>query len=230
MVENRVSCASATPSYWRRLLLFADNQLFTHVLMRQITLGGELADQAVLELFCPPRSPRRGLSTSTRPPSWGRCFAVGSDGWAGFPRSFLYDPARPAPSGVDAQLKVADGQLYVRPAHGMNRTDESTSNDAGWIETGDLVELTADRVLFAGRAGDMINVGGNKVRPAVVEQAIRAVPGVIDVRVYGRSSSIAGQWSPARSCRPSGKTPQQPSRRQLLKPAEPPCSRTSVRV
>ena len=75
----------------------------------------------------------------------------------------------------------------------MNRTDESTSNDAGWIETGDLVELTADRVLFAGRAGDMINVGGNKVRPAVVEQAIRAVPGVTDVRVYGQSSSIAGQ-------------------------------------
>ena len=49
MVENRVSCASATPSYWRRLLLFADNQLFTQVPMRQITLGGELADQAVLD-------------------------------------------------------------------------------------------------------------------------------------------------------------------------------------
>lgn len=39
----------------------------------------------------------------------------------------------------------------------------------------------------------MINVGSNKVHPLEVEQVIRQVPGISDVRVYAKSSSIAGQ-------------------------------------
>ena len=39
----------------------------------------------------------------------------------------------------------------------------------------------------------MINVGGNKVNPLIVESIVRELPPVTDVRVYGISSSIAGQ-------------------------------------
>ena len=64
---------------------------------------------------------------------------------------------------------------------------------AEWIASGDLVELRGDRVYFLGRKSDVINVGGSKVFPAEVEEEIKKVPGVINVRVSGRRSSFAGQ-------------------------------------
>jgi acyl-CoA synthetase (AMP-forming)/AMP-acid ligase II len=39
----------------------------------------------------------------------------------------------------------------------------------------------------------MINVGGNKVHPVAVEQVIRELNGVAEVRVYPQTSSLAGQ-------------------------------------
>ena len=39
----------------------------------------------------------------------------------------------------------------------------------------------------------MINVGGNKVQPLRVEQVIQTVPGIRDVRVFGRRSSLVGE-------------------------------------
>ena len=63
----------------------------------------------------------------------------------------------------------------------------------GWFQTGDVVELVGDRYYFAGRQTDMINTGGNKVYPFQVEQVIRQVSGVRDVRVFGQASSIAGE-------------------------------------
>jgi acyl-coenzyme A synthetase/AMP-(fatty) acid ligase len=63
----------------------------------------------------------------------------------------------------------------------------------GWFPTGDLVEIHGDRVLFRGRNSDVINVGGRKVMPADVEAVLRSIPGVVEVRVYARRSSLAGQ-------------------------------------
>jgi long-chain acyl-CoA synthetase len=39
----------------------------------------------------------------------------------------------------------------------------------------------------------MINVAGSKVYPIEVERVIRVIPGVADVRVFGKFSSIAGE-------------------------------------
>ncbi len=64
---------------------------------------------------------------------------------------------------------------------------------AEWLPTGDLIERVGDRCFFAGRRNDVINVGGNKVQPVRVEKVIQAIPGVRDVRVFSRSSSLVGQ-------------------------------------
>ena len=91
-----------------------------------------------------------------------------------------------------------------------------------------MVEIKDDRVLFAGRKTEMINVAGSKVYPIEVERVIRAVPGVSDVRVFGKRSSIAGELvaceivpdaghdrdalkeSVVRTCRDHLSSPQQP--------------------
>ena len=120
----------------------------------------------------------------------GRCFSV-TDGKAGFPASFL---DQRSPDGVE--LRIVNDELCVRSANAMQGYDgnQGTGHDPGnWLPTGDLVEIAAGRVHFRGRASDIINVGGNKVHPLEIERVIRSVPGVADVRVFGRASSIVGQ-------------------------------------
>ena len=76
---------------------------------------------------------------------------------------------------------------------GSAETAEADESGTGWFATGDLVERVGDRCFFVGRRDDLINVGGNKVQPVRVEQVIQEIPGVRDVRVFARSSSLVGQ-------------------------------------
>jgi acyl-CoA synthetase (AMP-forming)/AMP-acid ligase II len=184
---------SATPSFWRRLLIFASPPALTRIPFRQITLGGEPVDQLLLDQL-------HGLYPQARlvhiyaTTELGRCFSV-NDGLAGFPAEYLT-----AGRLSDVELQIRDNQLFVRSP---NRATEvlnvtsATSNLAdcheGWTPTGDVVRLAGERVQFDGRLGEMINVGGNKVRPLLVESVIRSVNPVQDVLVYGQPSSIAGQ-------------------------------------
>ena len=69
---------------------------------------------------------------------------------------------------------------------------EGVADNEGWIDTGDLVEVVEERVLFKGRLNGAINVGGNKVIPEEVEEEILKVPGVFQVAVRAKPSSIAG--------------------------------------
>ena len=57
----------------------------------------------------------------------------------------------------------------------------------GYVDTGDLARIDADGfVWIEGRAGDVINRGGNKVFPEHVEEVLRLVPGVAEAAVVGR--------------------------------------------
>ena len=49
MASARVEFVSATPSYWRRLLLFAPPDILRHAPIVQVTLGGEVVDQPLLD-------------------------------------------------------------------------------------------------------------------------------------------------------------------------------------
>jgi len=189
MRDARVQYASATPSYWRRMLLLAEPARLAKLALRQITLGGEQVDQNVLDGLRS-RIPGARLVHIYATTELGRCFSV-TDGRAGFPARFL-DKASPD----DVELRVVDGELQVRSANAMETYDPHSGLDwtgDEWFPTADLVEIRGDRVYFVGRTSDIINVGGNKVHPAEVEEVIREVPGVADVLVYKKKSSLAGE-------------------------------------
>jgi acyl-CoA synthetase (AMP-forming)/AMP-acid ligase II len=190
IVEREVEFASGTPSFWRKLLLFCDPELLVRSRLRQVTLGGEVVDQAVLDLL-KRRLPRVRLVHVYASTEHGRCFSV-TDEQAGFPRRFL-DAV--SPDGV--QLKVEDGQLMIASRNAMRGYDKHSSSvelpTGDWWPTGDLVRLDGDRVFFEGRISDIINVGGHKVHPLEVERHVKEVPGVADASVFARRSSIAGQ-------------------------------------
>jgi Acyl-CoA synthetases (AMP-forming)/AMP-acid ligases II len=189
MVRTGVQYISATPSFWRRLLMFSDGEHLRKVPLRQITLGGEIVDQAVLSKL-ERVYPAARLVHIYATTELGRCFSVG-DGLAGFPARYLDGPL---PDGVE--LKVEDGELLVRSSNAMQMYDPLSavpSPTSDWFFTGDLVDIRGERVIFSGRKSDMINVAGSKVYPVEVERVILAVPGVADARVYGKASSIAGE-------------------------------------
>ena len=95
------------------------------------------------------------------------------------------------------EWKVVDGELWLRSKTQilgyLNASDDRFTAD-GWFRTGDKVELGPDNTLrVLGRAGELINVGGEKLMPAEVESVILAVPGVLDCRVRGEPNAITGQ-------------------------------------
>ena len=67
-----------------------------------------------------------------------------------------------------------------------------TNND-NWLNTGDLVKVEMDRVYFAGRIDERINVGGTKVVPGKVESALLSLDEVSDARVFAQDNPITGQ-------------------------------------
>jgi acyl-CoA synthetase (AMP-forming)/AMP-acid ligase II len=155
----------------------------------QITLGGEVVDQSILDYLrkCFPKARIVHIYATTE---LGRCFSV-TDGMEGFPDKFLQDPS---PEGVEMQIR--EGELLVRSSNAMKGygfNSLPTNPERGWFTTGDLVATVGDRVVFTGRKNDIINVGGNKVHPLEVERVIRSVPGVCEIRVFAKRSSIFGQ-------------------------------------
>ena len=176
---------SATPSLWRRLLMVPDADRLP---LRQATLGGEIADQALLDRVAA-RFPEARITHIYGSTETGIAFGV-TDRKAGFPVAFLEDP----PGGIG--LEIRDGLIWMRPPDNRRarylNNERLTVDDQGFVLTGDRVEIRGDRVMFLGREGGLINVGGVKVWPEQVEAVIGAVPGVALAQVGAKRNPITG--------------------------------------
>jgi acyl-CoA synthetase (AMP-forming)/AMP-acid ligase II len=182
-VMHRVDSLSATPSQWRKLLSHGE---ILQCPLTQITLGGEIADQAILSALARafPQARIVHIYASTEA---GVGFSV-SDGRAGFPAAWLH-------AGPPLEMKISSsGSLLIRSE---SRSDSSSLgsrvSEDGYLDTEDEVRIDNDRVYFLGRNSGIINVGGNKVHPEEVENVVRAIPGVENVRVRARKNPIMGQ-------------------------------------
>jgi acyl-coenzyme A synthetase/AMP-(fatty) acid ligase len=181
---------SCTPTFLRSLIATGAHETMLPRI-RQVTLGGEIADQRTLNA-ARNHFPTARISHIYAATETGALFSV-SDGLAGFPKSWLH-------AGVeDVRLKLVDDVLHVSSPRGMiayaGIGKDRTGNDrvSGWIDTGDLVRVIEDRVLFLGRRDRRINVGGSKTLPEEVERAILEVPGVAEAVVTGVPSPLSGQ-------------------------------------
>jgi acyl-coenzyme A synthetase/AMP-(fatty) acid ligase len=175
--RHAVTHVSGTPSFWRAFLMALGD---AELPLRAVTLGGEAADQPLLDRLAErfPGARLRHIYASTEA---GALFAV-ADGRAGFPAAWLDE----APDGL--ALRIADGVLEVRSP----RAAPGIADAEGWLSTGDLVERQDGRVLFAGRLDGLVNIGGVKVSPEAVERRLLAVGGVADAAVSAVPSPITG--------------------------------------
>jgi acyl-CoA synthetase (AMP-forming)/AMP-acid ligase II len=90
-------------------------------------------------------------------------------------------------------IKIVDNELLLHDSLLGQTADLSLTGQ--WYETGDLVEVVAENPLsikFISRQCEMINVGGYKVNPSEVEDAILSLESVSQVRVFGKKNSVLG--------------------------------------
>lgn len=184
LVENGCTHLSATPTFWKSILMTPG---FERLDLHQITMGGEIADQKILNSlsknFANTKITHLYASTEA-----GVGFSV-QDGRAGFPSAFLESP----PFGI--KLRVVEGILEVKnekmPLNYLGENKLLRTKD-GWISTADRVKVSADRVYFLGRESGVINSGGNKIHPEEIEQLLLSHPNVACAWVYSKKSSIMG--------------------------------------
>jgi long-chain acyl-CoA synthetase len=103
-------------------------------------------------------------------------------------------------TGEGFETKIVDGILWVRTQTAMlgylNAPD--LFDEDGWLNTQDAVEVDGEYMRILGRATDLINVGGQKVYPAEVENLLLQLDNVQDVAVFGKAHPMMGQMVAAR--------------------------------
>lgn len=106
----------------------------------------------------------------------------------------------------DAGRELPAGEVGHLVARGANVTqgylDEPEETAAilhdGWLWTGDLAHRDADGFLFhRGRAREILKIGGHRVSPVEIEQAIARHPAVAEAAVVGARHDLMGEVAAA---------------------------------
>lgn len=168
-----ISNISATPTFYR--LLLPIKGIFDSVI--RLTSGGEKFDNKTISLLMLgfPNAKVTNVYASTEA---GTLFA--SDG-----HEFSIKES------IRNFVKIIDNELVIH----CSLMGSSYDFGKDWYFTGDLVEIISENPLvfkFLSRKSDIINVGGYKVNPIEVEEALLEINDVNDVRVYGKFNSLLG--------------------------------------
>jgi acyl-coenzyme A synthetase/AMP-(fatty) acid ligase len=164
---------SATPTFYR-LLLPAQGH---YACVTRITSGGEKFDKKTAEQLKQtfPNAKFTNVYASTEA---GTLFAANGN-------SFSIKPA------MQPFVKIQDNELLI---HKSLMGKSEFSNNV-WYNTGDIIKIVSENPLqfqFVSRKNEMINVGGYKVNPDEVEETMREIEGIKDVRVFAKSNSVLG--------------------------------------
>jgi acyl-CoA synthetase (AMP-forming)/AMP-acid ligase II len=104
--------------------------------------------------------------------------------------------------GIEVELAEADGQDYgellvrgaaVTPGYYNRPAETAASFLDGWFHTGDLATVESGRVRIAGRAKELVHVGGFNVFPAEVEGVLLTHPDVMQAVVVGVPHPAMGE-------------------------------------
>ena len=93
------------------------------------------------------------------------------------------------PAGQEGVLRV--GGAYVGAGYHDDPAGTAAAFRDGWFLTGDVGTVWPDGCLtLAGRASEVINAGGVKISPLVIEEVLLAVPGVRDAAAFGLADAL----------------------------------------
>jgi len=173
ITNNGITHISATPTFYR--LLLPCNETFPSV--ERITSGGEKFNEKTFKQLSQvfPNAKITNVYASTEA---GTLFASQNDIFS----------VRPE---YESLIHFENNELLIHSSL-MGRTETNINE---WYNTGDVIEIVSKNPLkfrFVNRKSEMINVGGYKVNPLEVEEAILTLSGVKNVRVYPKQNSVLG--------------------------------------
>jgi acyl-CoA synthetase (AMP-forming)/AMP-acid ligase II len=98
--------------------------------------------------------------------------------------------------GSGFETQVREGILWIRSQYAMlgYLNAPNPFDSEGWFNTQDRVEVDGEYFKILGRVTDLINVAGQKVYPAEIENVILQMENIEDVAVYGESSPLIGNF------------------------------------
>lgn len=189
IAEHGVTLLPTTPSFLTLLAASDLPQRYNLGSLKRITYGTETMPQATLDRI---RARFPGVELQ-------QTYGLSEVG-------VLRSQSRPDGSlwvrigGAGFETQVRDGILWIRSDYRMRGYLNAPSGfDAdGWFNTQDRVDVDGEWFRILGRVTDLINVGGQKVYPAEVEDVILAQPDIEDVVVVGERHALLGQIVVAR--------------------------------
>jgi len=187
--KHKVELLPTTPTFLNMLLMSESYTRHDTSSLKQITYGTETMPKATLErlrnifpnvaLLQTYGLTELGILRSKSRDSSSLWMRVGGEGFA---------------------TKVKEGTLWIKAKSAMlgYLNAPNPFDEEGWMNTGDIVEVDGDYIRILGRQTDIINVGGQKVHPAEVENIIMQMDNIRDVTIYGADNPITGNIVAAR--------------------------------
>jgi 2,3-dihydroxybenzoate-AMP ligase len=159
-------------------------------------MSRSLADRAAVRLGA--RVTSVYASTEAGTTALGYAATLPDDGAVGYVTpatrvAIVDDDGRPLPRGIVGRVRVMGPEL----ASGYRDGSAGAVLGDGMFHPGDLGSLDDDGLLrIAGREDEVINLGGEKFLPDVLEACVRPVPGVADVAAFALEdeSGVARPW------------------------------------
>jgi acyl-CoA synthetase (AMP-forming)/AMP-acid ligase II len=181
--RHRVQLLPATPTFLRMLLISEAHKKYDLSSLELITYGTEPMPTATLE----------SLHAAFPGVRLKQTYGLTEVGILPT-KSEQDDSLWLAVGGLGYETKIVDNVLWIRAQMAMvGYLNAPSPFDAdGWFNTGDVVEQRGDYIRFMGRKSEIINVGGEKVFPAEIENFIQQLENVKEVTVRGRPSPITG--------------------------------------
>ena len=176
ITQHQITHLSATPTFYR-MLLPVDKSFVSLI---HISAGGERFDTKLFsqlsQLF--PIAKISNIYASTEA---GSVFSSSGENFT-IKENYI------------SWVKIENNELLLH----RNIVGDSISLDfdiEGWYTTGDIVEIISETPLlfrFIYRKNELINVGGDKVYPAEIEECLLSIDGIKEARVFAKTNSLMG--------------------------------------
>ena len=180
---HKVEVLPTAPSFLNMMLMTGVHESCDLSSLRFITYGAEMMPQGTLER-CADAFPNATLMQKYGTSEIGTMRSQSKDNRSRWVKI----------GGEGYQWRQRDGKLEVKTESAMlgYLNAPSPFTEDGYFITGDMIEVDGDYVRFLGRDSDIINVGGQKVFPAEIENMIKQLPEILEVAVYGQQNPMLG--------------------------------------
>ncbi|MBX9717463.1 MAG: long-chain fatty acid--CoA ligase [Microbacteriaceae bacterium] len=187
--EQGVEVLAGSPVQVGSLVQLMREKGLTLPSLREVRTAGAAATPALLAQIAEVLAvPVRGVYGSTEGGGIATRMLHGGDDPAevgqplpGIQLQIVDDEGTPVPDGVSGRVRYRGPGL----ASGYTAPDPEGSFRGGWFFPGDRGVLTAEgSLVLDGRDSEIVNVGGVKIDPAVVDAAVEGFPGLVDAATF----------------------------------------------